>query len=297
MNVSERNGPQKTEARTIFVDSNAVAHYVKHGLKPSLTKLDLRSGVIFGFLLQVKNLAKRFGTDRFAFFWDNPVNFRKTIYCLYKANRSLNKTAKDQELDKAAQEQMDQLRDYVLLEIGFGNVFDANGYEADDLIAAATPICPKEEIIIVSSDTDLYQLLRNKVAIWDMRKKQTITHDSFYYEYGLYPKDWPMVKAIAGDPSDNIRGIERIGKVIALKYLKGELNSNSSYLNKIILNQELIQKNLKLIQLPYQGTPICEIVKDTLWTKDFLDVCNKYQFNSFLKNDQLDEWIRLFRMR
>lgn len=97
--------------------------------------------------------------------------------------------------------------------------------EADDLIAAfwrtARALMPDHDIVICSDDGDLHQLideltvqrgLSNYSEFWDLEK--VLDH------YGGSGNKIPMLKALAGDPSDNIPGIHGIGPKTARKVLE-----------------------------------------------------------------------------
>lgn len=90
--------------------------------------------------------------------------------------------------------------------------------EADDLIAGWTQHYPNSEHVIVSTDSDFYQLLSNNVTIFDGLKKMHITLDGFYNLNGTPVKDkktgkikeapnpeWLLFeKCIRGDKTDKV---------------------------------------------------------------------------------------------
>ena len=119
-------------------------------------------------------------------------------------------------------DQFKQLRKRILPRIGFNNNHLQTGYEADDLIAKYVKD-NAEELVIASADNDLLQLLYFADFL-NLSKNKLITSKSFFSEYGILPAQWGMVKQIAGCSSDNVKGIQGVGEITAIKYLKGELS-------------------------------------------------------------------------
>lgn len=103
--------------------------------------------------------------------------------------------------------------------------FEKPGDEADDLIATlCTKYCDKNRIIIFSEDKDLYQLIDTNIEILikDKQKKNTykkLDNNNFFNELNFYPNQVVDFKAIAGDSSDNLKGIKGIGNKTAIELL------------------------------------------------------------------------------
>jgi len=95
--------------------------------------------------------------------------------------------------------------------------------EADDIIAYFVNKfkLSKKVIIIVSSDTDMYQLL-NKSPIVLIRKigNNYYNYNSFVKEFGFIPQLYSSYKALAGDRSDNIPGVNGIGPMWSVKIIQ-----------------------------------------------------------------------------
>ena len=83
--------------------------------------------------------------------------------------------------------------------------------EADDVIAW---LCQKESgaITVISGDKDLLQLVNERVSVFNPYQKKTYTHLNFENEVGLPIEQFVLYKCILGDPSDNIKGLDRYGE-------------------------------------------------------------------------------------
>lgn len=104
--------------------------------------------------------------------------------------------------------------------------FENENFEADDF---AGSLCSKLEnddvdIYILSSDRDMWQLVSDNVYIIVPKKgvSNTIlmTPSELKKETGLEPYQIIELKSIAGDTSDNIKGIKGIGEITAKTLLE-----------------------------------------------------------------------------
>lgn len=96
-----------------------------------------------------------------------------------------------------------------------------DGYEADDLIATLVREARDKgfEVVIVSGDKDLLPLVQAGVVMWDPMKDVRFDPAAIQEKYGVSPPELVEVKALAGDPSDNIPGVPGIGEKTALKLI------------------------------------------------------------------------------
>ena len=280
----------------LLIDSNFVCHRTKYILQ-ALSYADRKTGIVFSFLNHILYLFDKFSTNKFIFAWDSRLSKRKEIFPKYKAFRiKKDKTKEERTIDRMVFRQMDELRDYVLPRIGFKNIFQQEGYEADDVIAKIViDNHKKEDIIVVSNDNDLYQLL-DYCSIYDLHKKQLLTKQWFLDQYGLAPPEWIEVKGLAGCTSDGIPGIKGIGEKTALKYLLRQLPEKSKAYKSIVSNEgrKVSAFTQDLVSLPYPGTNNFEIVKDEFSLGNFMDICGEYGLNSFLSKNTLNKWKQFF---
>lgn len=137
---------------------------------------------------------------------------RNQDYNFYKAQRKdlPGPLIKQYEL---ANEMLDQLGIHQL---------QVHGYEADDIIGTFTNTAHAENIYIYSNDRDMFQLLSENTEQIFMKKKQEIqyTLSDFEREFEIVPRQWIDVKALLGDPSDNIPGCPGVGEKSALPLIK-----------------------------------------------------------------------------
>lgn len=266
----------------LLFDVNNLCHRAFH-TTGSLSHKGIVTGVLFGVFRDILFLQELHQTENIIFCFDSGESIRKSIYPAYKANRKPPLTEKEAEAKETLYQQIEKLRTKWLPALGYRNILQDMGYEADDLIASVcVDLHSTDEAVVVSSDQDLYQLLSGRVRIWNPHKKKTITIQSFKKEYGIHPYHWPKVKAIAGCSSDNIKGIKGVGEKTAIKFHLGTLRGTKTWEN-IMEGNNQIEKNLRLTRLPLFQTPHFSFVKDEVTNDKWYEVLEKLGMKSLRK--------------
>jgi DNA polymerase-1 len=259
----------------------------------SLSFENQHTGILFGFLSQIKTFAKEFKTNKIVFTWDSTESKRKKIFPEYKSKRKKEELDEDEkEVLKNGHAQFTTLRTSVLPAMGFNNIFHLAGYEADDLMASITMYYDRN-FLMVTADEDMYQIL-DLTDMYKPAQKEIYTYELFEKEFGIVPKSWGEVKAIAGCSSDGVPGVPGVGNKTAVKYLLNKLNPKTKTYQKIKSSKKLIKRNRKLVYLPLEGTPNekLKLKTDELNYHGFIKQCEKYGFNSFIKHPE--DWKMIF---
>lgn len=278
----------------IIVDSSSWFYQLVYRM-PSLSIEDQETGIIFGMMNKIISHAKKLNSNKFIFIFDSKKSKRKKIFPEYKIKR--NKEKRTQEEKQILKESFLQLNDFrinVLPKLGFKNIFIQTGYEADDLIASLIKNNTNEYFIIISSDNDLYQLLSDNVKIYNTKTEKFYTNIDFNKEYNLSPSEWVDVKKWGGCKSDCVPGPAEGYKIkTAIKFIKKQL-SRDNEIYKIFVSEEgrkIAERNEKLVKLPFEGTEVFDINENwKLDMKNFIYICDKYQFLSLLRGDAYEKW-------
>lgn len=259
-------------------------HYLAHRAFFStghLSHEDVSTGVVFGIFRDIAQLQNQFGTSNVVFCFDSKFSVRKELYPEYKSSRKRDKWDEDQIAAwKEMVGQINKMRKETLHEIGYRNVFVQRGYEADDIIGSICQTYPNNKIVIVSADSDMFQLLTSNISIWNPRKGYLFTKEQFERRYNVHPTIWPEVKSISGDSSDNIPGAQGVGIKTAVKYLNGDLKLATKANQAIRQLGKQYEVNLKLIQIPYEGTQDFHIKKNRLSGKRWNKVLRQFGIKS-----------------
>lgn len=112
--------------------------------------------------------------------------------------------------------------------------------EADDWMAGyARRYGGEMEVVISSQDSDLFQLITDRVHILRYRGEKTVICDPAYIreKLGITPEQYADYKSLTGDSSDNIKGADKIGPKTAAA-LMGQFGN----LDTLITHAEEIQK-------------------------------------------------------
>lgn len=143
------------------------------------------------------------------------------------------------------------------------NIVESQGYEADDLIACAVKERGDHDILFVSPDKDLSQLVCNGVKQIIPRKKGVF--DIFGIEevktkWGIGPELIQQFLALVGDKVDNIPGVPGVGPKTAVKLLLEHSSIDGIYSalpmmkegklkENLAASKELVKKNIRLVGL------------------------------------------------
>ncbi len=245
--------PKKPRARVCLVDGSGFIFRAYHALPP-LTRPDgTPVGAVMGFCNMVSRLIETHAGDRIAIIFDTSrVSFRNEIYPEYKAHRP------DPPEDLIPQFALvrDATRAFDLPAI------ELAGFEADDLIATYARLAVEagDEVVIVSSDKDLMQLVRPGVAMLDPIKQKTIGEAEVVEKFGVKPDRVVDVQALAGDSTDNVPGVPGIGVKTAAELINtyGDLDTLLKRAGEIkqpkrreslIANKELALISRELVRL------------------------------------------------
>ncbi len=127
-------------------------------------------------------------------------------------------------------------------------VYAAKGYEADDIIGTLVKLLSDKpvEVVIVTTDKDMEQLLNPRVKILHAKKGKMIDPEVLFNEKGIRPEQVVEMLALSGDASDNIPGVPGIGNKTALELIQkwGSLESVLTNIN--LISGKKRQENLRL---------------------------------------------------
>lgn len=265
----------------LLIDGNNLAYRVYYTHK-HLSADGVPTGMIYGGLQSIRRLREMFPkATRIICCWDSHFNLRKKINPIYKADRK-HTPERRQIFD-----QMLTLKKAVSM-LGIQNV-EHCGFEADDIIAV---LCKNEDTVIVSTDTDLYQLLTETVILFKPTIEVFYRLTDFVKEFDTIPSLWATILAISGG-KNNIKGVSGVGVKTAIKFLScGKLREGrlSDAIIKFV-DSGKAKDNLKLTQLPIEDfNPKIQRAKPD--REMLYSLCAQCHFNSILR--EINTWEELF---
>jgi len=190
--------------RLVVIDVANALYRAFFALPPLRNASGTPTGAVFGFANMLRKLIREEKPDAIAVAMDPPGGgFRRELFSGYKATRDAQPEDLSAQLP-LARELIDAWRLPVL---------EVAGFEADDVIATlATQAPPGWEVVIVSSDKDLMQLVGGRVVLLDGVKDKRIGPAEVALRFGVPPERLLDVRALVGDTSDNIPGVKGIGE-------------------------------------------------------------------------------------
>ncbi len=225
-------------------------------------------------------------------------SWRKDFYEPYKRNRQENRAAmsqREQDEDKLFWEAFDEFKSFIIEKTNC-TVLHHPQLEADDLIAGFIQSHPKDKHVIISTDSDFYQLIAPNVSQYNGVQEHHITHEGIFDAKGKVvvdkktkePKEVPnpewllFEKCMRGDTSDNVFSAYPGVRVKGTKNKVGlteafeDRKSKGFAWNNLMLQRwvdhegkehrvlEDYERNRRLIDLSHQPDEIKTLIKKTI---------------------------------
>jgi DNA polymerase-1 len=259
----------------VLIDSNAIIHRSYHALPKNMsTSRGEPTNAVYGFTTTLIKVLEDLKPDYLAASFDmRGPTFRHEQFKDYKATRV-----------KADQELYDQIpRVKELLNVMDIPIYEKEGFEADDIIGTIvsrltnkfetlnpksetnpndqnpkklTAESSKLEAYIVSGDKDIFQLVDGNIKVYNLKKglsqTQIVDREFIKKEYSLDPEDFIDLKALAGDPSDNIPGVPGIGAKTATSLIQ-QFDSLEKLYQKLQEASEAAETLNQISNIKYQN--------------------------------------------
>lgn len=171
---------------------------------------------VYGFVKHLFTAINHYKPTHVICCWDmGSSTFRNELFPEYKANRG--------EPPVELIPQFDLVKE-VTESLDIPNV-GLEGFEADDCMGTlAEQYREQGEVIILTGDQDILQLLKDQISVSILKKGYgnyaLYQETSFIEEKGITPQQMIDLKALMGDSSDNYPGVKGIGEKTALKLLQ-----------------------------------------------------------------------------
>ncbi len=222
--------------KLILIDGNAILHRAFHALPPLTSKNGDIVNAVYGFFSMFLKILEDQKPDFIVVCFDKKApTFRKELFVGYQAKRP-----------KMSDDLIPQIK-FVHEVLGKAKIeiFEVDGYEADDLIGTISVQAVKGklnggiDVFIVSGDRDLLQLVNGHVKmiapVTGLTNMLVFDEVSVLQKYGIKPTQIVDYKALVGDPSDNYPGVAGVGPKTAANLINeyGSLEGIYKNLEKI----------------------------------------------------------------
>ncbi len=204
--------PQAHKNKITLIDGYGFVFRAFHALPPMTRADGTPVGAVYGFTnMLIKLLANLDGSHVAVVFDSGSKTFRNQIFPAYKANRP-----------ECPEELIPQFA--IVREVAEAlnlAILERVGFEADDLIATVAKQASRQgfEVMIVSSDKDLMQLVDDRVKMYDALKNKMIGEKEVEEKFFVKPNQVLDVLSLMGDASDNVPGVRGIGPKTAAELI------------------------------------------------------------------------------
>ena len=250
--------------KLLILDSNSILNRAFYGVRYLSAKDGTPTNAIYGFLNILLKLIKEQEPDYICAAFDvKAPTFRHKQYEGYKAQRK--------PMPEGLAAQMPLAKD-VLRAMGV-TILEKEGYEADDIIGTVARLCEESEIscFIATGDKDDLQLASDKtkviLTVTKSGYNETIIYDNkaVKEKYHVTPTEFIDVKALMGDPSDNIPGVKGVGEKTAMSLIEKHHSIEYIYENidDIGLKGAMLQKMKDGREMAFMSKELATINRNT----------------------------------
>ena len=249
------------------------------------------TNALYGFISMMHKIILEEKPNYILVAFDKGKTFRHKEYDFYKAGRNETPIELKQQFPVAKE---------VLDAMGI-KYFEIENYEADDIIGTLSKIVDEEDkfyATIVSSDKDLLQLVSDEVNMKLLKSNDSIYVDpnKFMEMYGTSPIKMIDLKALMGDPSDNLPGVKGIGEKTAISLITKYGSLDGVYENIDNISGKLKEKLINgkddaytsyYLATIFRDVPINFTLEDCKYLgidrEKFLSYLEEFEFNSFIR--------------
>ena len=275
--------------KLLILDSNSILNRAFYGVRYLSAKDGTPTNAIYGFLNILLKLIKEQEPDYICAAFDvKAPTFRHKQYEGYKAQRK--------PMPEGLAAQMPLAKD-VLRAMGV-TILEKEGYEADDIIGTVARLCEESEIscFIATGDKDDLQLASDKtkviLTVTKSGYNETIIYDdkAVKEKYHVTPTEFIDVKALMGDPSDNIPGVKGVGEKTAMSLIEKHHSIEYIYENidDIGLKGTMLQKMKDGREMAFMSKELATINRNTPIEFN----AEKCVFDGFENNGELYEILK-----
>ncbi len=241
-------------SKLILIDGNAILHRAFHALPVLTTKRGEPVNAVYGLITMLLRAIQDLKPSHIAICFDEKgVTFRHKICPTYQAQRPTIANELSSQFAKAK----------TVIEAFGIPVYSKRGFEADDIIGTLAKKA-KQEVIIITGDRDMLQLVNSKIKVYlpvvGLSSAKLMGEKEVMEKMGIYPSQIPEYKALVGDPSDNYPGVAGIGPKTAANLLNRYKSLGGIYKNLSKIPPSVREKLVKGKSSAYLSLKLARIV-------------------------------------
>lgn len=296
----KRPNQDQKRKKVVLIDGHSLFHRAFYALPYLTNSQGQPTNAVYGFLTMLLKLIDEEKPLCIATALDRSLpTFRHVAYERYKAHRP---------------QMADELRSQVpylrrALDALRVSVYELDGYEADDVIGTLANQAAQQgyDVLVVTGDRDLLQVVRPGIEVLLTRKgisdMERYDEEAVRARYGIEPSQLPDVKALMGDPSDNIPGVPGVGEKTAARLIKrfGSLDAilsqregvrDERFISSILANREQVLMSRALATIvtdaPVEFDPDACLLRDPDRVA-LRELCDELDFKSLARRLGLEK--------
>lgn len=282
--------------KVLLVDGHSIANRAFYGVPLLTSSKGVYTNALHGFFNILWKVMEQEKPDYLGIAFDlKAPTFRHEMYADYKGTRA--------GMPPELREQIPILMD--MLERAGIALLTKEGYEADDVLGTIGKAAGAagQEVIILSGDRDLLQLVDEHITLLIPKTKKGGTELEIYHEaeveekYGVTPAGYLQMKALMGDPSDNIPGVPSIGEKTAAKIIQAYQTVENAIAHVSEIKPPRAAQNLQQFteqaRMSLVLATICtdcpqpgeagKLTPQSFKTQAFIDILKEYELKSLLQ--------------
>ncbi len=219
-----------------IIDTFSLMFQVFHAIPAMTGTQGQPTNAVFGFTRDILAILDRKPTHLLCAFDSPGPGWRNELFDAYKANRS--------EMPEDLVPQIPLLKELLG---GFRiPAIEHQAWEADDVIAtvAARATAAGMDVVIVSSDKDIRQLLGPKVRLFNCRRNEFLDEAGLMADWGVRPDQVVDYQSLVGDAVDNVPGVPKIGPKTARALIEKFGSLDAILENSSQAPGKMVQRNL-----------------------------------------------------
>lgn len=278
--------------RLVLIDSYAILHRAYYAIpKTNFQRRGELINAVYGYYSMLIRVIEVLKPKYLIACFDTPgITFRHEKFIAYQANRP--------EKEKELKNQIELVRE--TLPGSDIPILFKSGFEADDVMGTIARRFEKKEVVIVTGDKDLMQLVDENTKIFTLVKGVTggelVDKKGVKQILGIKPSQVIDYKALVGDSSDNYPGVNGIGPKTAQTLLDEFVSLDKIYANLKKI-KEIVRKKLEEgkesaylsqeLATIVDDVPVKVPIKKAVWNQDKLlklkKVLEELNFPSLVK--------------
>lgn len=255
--------------RLLLIDGSSYLYRAFYGYPTTYNKEGLPTNTICGVLYMLASVIKIASTRRVVAVFDaEGKTFRNDIYPQYKANRP--------PMPEELKQQIPHVHE-LIKKLGVP-LLCVDNVEADDVIGTLAKQASKSglEVIISTGDKDMAQLVDNNITLINTMTDVQTDLENIRERFGVKPSQFIDYLALMGDKSDNIPGVNGVGKMTAVSLLSTFKTLDNLYesidtipIEELPITKSLVNKLINSKSDAYLSKTLATISCDVPLDKNF----------------------------